>query len=87
MPLAWKPARLPKPHTQIQTRRGTLRFYLGDCLEVLRSITPGTISVIVTSPRTTSEFGSSALAAAELGIDFVGVETDKTLSGKKPSRA
>ena len=50
MPLAWKPARLPKPHSQIQTRRGTLRFYLGDCLEVLRSITPGTISVIVTSP-------------------------------------
>src|SRR5947208_668262 len=50
MPLAWKPARLPKPHTQIQTRRGTLRFYLGDCLEVLRSMTPGTISVIVTSP-------------------------------------
>src|SRR5207248_3474109 len=46
----WKPARLPKPHTQIQTPRGTLRFYLGDCLEVLRSITPGTISVIVTSP-------------------------------------
>ncbi|HYT69234.1 MAG TPA: site-specific DNA-methyltransferase [Vicinamibacterales bacterium] len=27
-----------------------LRFYLGDCLEVLRSITPGSISVIVTSP-------------------------------------
>jgi site-specific DNA-methyltransferase (adenine-specific) len=50
MPLAWKPARLPKPHTLIQTRRGALRFYLGDCLEVLRSITPGTVSVIVTSP-------------------------------------
>src|SRR3954467_11338228 len=50
MPLAWKPAGLPKPHTQIQTRRGTLRFYLGDCLEVLRSMTPGSISVIVTSP-------------------------------------
>src|SRR5215203_1750425 len=50
MPLAWKQARLPKPHTQIQTRRGTLRFYLGDCLDVLRSMTPGTISVIVTSP-------------------------------------
>src|SRR6476619_8322530 len=48
MPLAW-PAR-PKPHTQIATRRGTLRFYLGDCLEVLRSTTPGSISVIVTSP-------------------------------------
>jgi site-specific DNA-methyltransferase (adenine-specific) len=50
MPLAWKPARLPKPHTEIQTRRGVLRFYLGDCLDVLRSMTPGTISVIVTSP-------------------------------------
>jgi site-specific DNA-methyltransferase (adenine-specific) len=50
MPLAWKPPRLPKPHTQIDTRRGTLRFYLGDCLEVLRSLTPGSISVIVTSP-------------------------------------
>jgi site-specific DNA-methyltransferase (adenine-specific) len=50
MSLAGKPARLPKPHTQIHTPRGTLRFYLGDCLEVLRSITPGTISVIVTSP-------------------------------------
>ena len=50
MPLAGKPARLPKPHTQIETSRGTLRFYLGDCLEVLRSFTPGAISVIVTSP-------------------------------------
>ena len=50
MPLAWKPSGLPKPHTQISTRRGTLRFYLGDCLDVLRSMTPGSISVIVTSP-------------------------------------
>ena len=50
MPPAGKPPRLPKPHTQLQTRRGTLRFYLGDCLEVLRSMTPRSISVIVTSP-------------------------------------
>src|SRR5690349_16512300 len=50
MPAARKPSRLPKPHTEIDTRRGTLRFYLGDCVEVLRSMTPGTISVIVTSP-------------------------------------
>jgi len=50
MPLAWKASRLPKPHTQIQTQRGTLRFYLGDCLEVLRSLPPETVSVIVTSP-------------------------------------
>jgi site-specific DNA-methyltransferase (adenine-specific) len=59
MPLAGKPTRLPrsepagrlpKPHTQITTRHGALRFYLADCLEVLRCMTPGTISVIVTSP-------------------------------------
>ena len=50
MPVARKPPRLPTPHTQIRTGRSTLSFYLGDCLEVLRSLTPGTISVIVTSP-------------------------------------
>jgi site-specific DNA-methyltransferase (adenine-specific) len=50
MPLPWKPPELPKPHTELTTGRGTLRFYLGDCLEVLRSLTPGSISVIVTSP-------------------------------------
>jgi site-specific DNA-methyltransferase (adenine-specific) len=50
MSSAGKPLPLPKPHTQIHTRRGTFRFYLGDCLDVLRSFTPGTISVIVTSP-------------------------------------
>ena len=50
MALARMPSGLPKPHTQIQTGRGTLRFYLGDCLDVLRSLTPGAISVIVTSP-------------------------------------
>jgi site-specific DNA-methyltransferase (adenine-specific) len=50
MPLAWKPGPLPKPHTQIETGRSTLRFYLGDCLDVLRSLTPASISVIVTSP-------------------------------------
>jgi site-specific DNA-methyltransferase (adenine-specific) len=50
MPLAWTPARLPKAYSEINTGRGTLRFYLGDCLEVLRSLTPHTISVIVTSP-------------------------------------
>jgi site-specific DNA-methyltransferase (adenine-specific) len=39
-----------KPAFQLQTRHGTLRFYLGDCVDVLRSLTPGAISVIVTSP-------------------------------------
>jgi site-specific DNA-methyltransferase (adenine-specific) len=50
MPLPWKPSRLPKPHTQINGARGVLRFYLGDCLDVLRSLAPGAVSVIVTSP-------------------------------------
>jgi site-specific DNA-methyltransferase (adenine-specific) len=50
MPLAWKPPRLPKPHTEIQTGRATLRFYLADCVDVLRGVAAGAISVIVTSP-------------------------------------
>ena len=50
MALVRKPSGLPKPHTQIDTRRGTLRFYLADCLDVLRAVAPGAISVIVTSP-------------------------------------
>jgi site-specific DNA-methyltransferase (adenine-specific) len=50
LPKSEPPARLPKPHTQITTKHGTLRFYLADCLELLRCMTPGMISVIVTSP-------------------------------------
>ena len=42
--------RFPPPHTQIKTKRATLRFYLGDSLEVLRSLGEGSIDVIVTSP-------------------------------------
>ena len=45
-----KPARLPKPHTTLQSRRGTLQFHLGDCLDVLAGLEPDTISVVVTSP-------------------------------------
>jgi site-specific DNA-methyltransferase (adenine-specific) len=50
MHLARKPGRLPKPFFQLEHGRRSLRFYLGDCLEVLRSLAPGSISVIVTSP-------------------------------------
>jgi len=50
MPLAWKPASLPKPHTTLQKNGATLRFYLGDCLDFLRAIEPGAVSAIVTSP-------------------------------------
>jgi site-specific DNA-methyltransferase (adenine-specific) len=51
MHLARTLARLPKPHTTLETASGVmLRFYLGDCVEVLRTIEPGAVSAIVTSP-------------------------------------
>ena len=50
MPHPGKPALLPTPHTILHTRRGTLRFYLADCLDILAGIAPATISVVVTSP-------------------------------------
>jgi site-specific DNA-methyltransferase (adenine-specific) len=45
-----EPSRLPKPHTIIETRRGTLRFYLGDCRDLLGKVSEGSVSAIVTSP-------------------------------------
>jgi site-specific DNA-methyltransferase (adenine-specific) len=50
MPHSRKPSRFPKPHTIIETGRGTLRFYLGDCLGVFGALEESTVSVIVTSP-------------------------------------
>src|ERR1700687_949092 len=50
MPHSTKLSRLPKPPTIIETRRGTLRFYLGDSIDVLGKLPEGSISVIVTSP-------------------------------------
>jgi site-specific DNA-methyltransferase (adenine-specific) len=41
---------LPQPHTTIRTNRGTLRFYLGDCVDVLTALPPAAVSVVVTSP-------------------------------------
>ena len=43
-------AGLPHPHTTIDTKRGMLRFYLGDAVEVLSSLEAGSVSAIVTSP-------------------------------------
>ena len=50
MPRNRKLPALPRAHTTIVTGGSTLRFYLGDCLDVLRSFTPGGVSAIVTSP-------------------------------------
>ena len=50
MPHVGKSARLPKPHTILKGRRGTLRFYLGDCLDLLPRFPEGAFSAVVTSP-------------------------------------
>jgi site-specific DNA-methyltransferase (adenine-specific) len=42
--------RFPPPHTSLRSGRSTLRFYLGDCLELLERFPAGSIDVIVTSP-------------------------------------
>lgn len=42
--------RFPQPQSSIRSRRATYRFYLGDCLDVLEHLSPGSIDVIVTSP-------------------------------------
>jgi site-specific DNA-methyltransferase (adenine-specific) len=47
---ARKPPQLPEPHTTIATPRGTLRFYLGDCLDVFAALPEASVSAIVTSP-------------------------------------
>jgi site-specific DNA-methyltransferase (adenine-specific) len=42
--------RTSDPPISITSRDAQFRFYLGDCLEVLASLPPGSIDVIVTSP-------------------------------------
>ncbi len=41
---------LPRPHTTIRNGRTTLRFYLGDCVELMRALPAASVSAIVTSP-------------------------------------
>jgi site-specific DNA-methyltransferase (adenine-specific) len=55
MPLAWKKPQkpltsLPAPYATLQVGRATFRFYLGDCLDLLRALEPAAVSAIVTSP-------------------------------------
>ena len=42
--------RLPQPHTTLKAGRATFRFYLGDCVDVLARLDPGSLDVVVTSP-------------------------------------
>jgi site-specific DNA-methyltransferase (adenine-specific) len=50
MPLARMPLQLPSPHTTLNRDGISARFYLADCLDILRALEPGTVSAIVTSP-------------------------------------
>ena len=40
----------PEPHTKFTIGRATFRFYLGDCIDVLGSLPPASVDVVVTSP-------------------------------------
>ena len=42
--------RFPKPHTEITSGSATLRFYLGDCVDVLATLPRHCVGAIVTSP-------------------------------------
>jgi site-specific DNA-methyltransferase (adenine-specific) len=50
MPPARKPPRFPTPYAQLTSGRATLRFFLSDCLDILRVVRPASVSAIVTSP-------------------------------------
>src|SRR3954453_17893284 len=41
---------LLKPHASVASARSTSRFYLADCVEVLRQLPAQSVDVIVTSP-------------------------------------
>jgi site-specific DNA-methyltransferase (adenine-specific) len=41
---------LPSPYAELHTTSAVLRFYRGDCLDLLPRLPPGSVSAIVTSP-------------------------------------
>jgi site-specific DNA-methyltransferase (adenine-specific) len=43
-------SRPPKPHTRLTADSATFCFYLGDCVDILERLAPGSIDAIVTSP-------------------------------------
>jgi site-specific DNA-methyltransferase (adenine-specific) len=43
-------SQIPKPHTRFTSNSATFCFYLGDCVDILDRLTPGSIDAIVTSP-------------------------------------
>jgi site-specific DNA-methyltransferase (adenine-specific) len=43
-------SRAPEPHTSITCGSATLRFFVGDCVEILRTLAESSVDSIVTSP-------------------------------------
>ena len=43
-------SRAPEPHTSIICGGAILRFFVGDCVEILRTLTEGSVDALVTSP-------------------------------------
>jgi site-specific DNA-methyltransferase (adenine-specific) len=43
-------SRILKPHTRLTSDSATFCFYLGDCIDILDQLPPGSIDAIVTSP-------------------------------------
>jgi site-specific DNA-methyltransferase (adenine-specific) len=50
MPLALRATRPERPRFDLTFGRAHLRFYLGDCVEILPSLAVGSATVVVTSP-------------------------------------
>jgi site-specific DNA-methyltransferase (adenine-specific) len=50
MALALRTRRVSKPWTEIAVGSARIQLYLGDCLDVLPSLAPGSVGAIVTSP-------------------------------------
>lgn len=42
--------RAPRPYDTVQTGRSTIKFFLGDCVEVLAALPERSVDVVVTSP-------------------------------------
>ena len=42
--------RAPRPYDTVQTGRSTIKFFLGDCIEVLAALPERSVDVVVTSP-------------------------------------
>lgn len=43
-------ARPPRPYDTVQAGRATIKFFLGDCLDVLGTLPAGSVDVVITSP-------------------------------------